>query len=391
MEKKINSQFILGALAICAFAIGSTEFISVGLLPLISKDMGTTISLTSLTVSLYAIGVTIGAPLLTVLTKKLNRKTLMLLIMLVFIIGNLTVAIAPTFTIIIVGRVISAMAHGIFMSVSSLVAADVVQPEKRASAIVIMFTGLTVATVTGVPLGTYIGQTTNWRMSFVFIAVIGIIGFISNWLLLPNNLSLAEDVRFKSIPKVLFNKSMLPIFLTTALGYGGTFVFYTYVSAVLVDNMGFTSQQVVWILIAYGIMVAVGNSIGGTYSNKNTLTSLTYMFALLAATLIGLYFVFNSHLLGVIGVLLLGLFAFMNVPGLQLIVMDTAQKVLPREVSMASALNISAFNVGIALGSGMGAKVVDTIGIQFTPLFGALMIVLALGLTLFMKKNNDLS
>lgn len=180
MEKKINSQFILGALAICAFAIGSTEFISVGLLPLISKDMGTTISLTSLTVSLYAIGVTIGAPLLTVLTKKLNRKTLMLLIMLVFIIGNLTVAIAPTFTIIIVGRVISAMAHGIFMSVSSLVAADVVQPEKRASAIAIMFTGLTVATVTGVPLGTYIGQTTNWRMSFVFIAVIGIIGFISN-------------------------------------------------------------------------------------------------------------------------------------------------------------------------------------------------------------------
>lgn len=387
MEKKINSQFILGALAICAFAIGSTEFISVGLLPLISKDMGTTISLTSLTVSLYAIGVTIGAPLLTVLTKKLNRKTLMLLIMLVFIIGNLTVAIAPTFTIIIVGRVISAMAHGIFMSVSSLVAADVVQPEKRASAIAIMFTGLTVATVTGVPLGTYIGQTTNWRMSFVFIAVIGIIGFISNWLLLPNNLSAAEDVRFKSMPKVLFNKKMFPIFLTTALGYGGTFVFYTYVSAVLVDNMGFTSQQVVWILIAYGIMVAIGNSIGGKYSNKNTLTSLTYMFALLTVTLIGLYFVFNSHLLGVIGVLLLGLFAFMNVPGLQLIVMDTAQKVLPREVSMASALNISAFNVGIALGSGMGAKVVDTIGIQFTPLFGALMIVLALGLTLFMKKK----
>lgn len=391
MEKKINSQFILGALAICAFAIGSTEFISVGLLPLISKDMGTTISLTSLTVSLYAVGVTIGAPLLTVLTKKLNRKTLMLLIMLVFIIGNLTVAIAPTFGIIIVGRVISAMAHGIFMSVSSLVAADVVQPEKRASAIAIMFTGLTVATVTGVPLGTYIGQTTNWRMSFVFIAVIGIIGFISNWLLLPNNLSAAEDVRFKSIPKVLFNKSMFPIFLTTALGYGGTFVFYTYVSAVLVDNMGFTSQQVVWILIAYGIMVAIGNSIGGKYSNKNTLTSLTYMFALLTLTLIGLYFVFNFHLLGVIGVLLLGLFAFMNVPGLQLIVMDTAQKVLPAEVSMASALNISAFNVGIALGSGMGAKVVDTIGIQFTPLFGALMIVLALGLTLFMKKNNELS
>lgn len=386
MEKKSNSQFILASLAICAFAIGSTEFISMGLLPLISKDMGTTISLTSLTVSLYALGVTIGAPLLTVLSQKLNRKTLMLTIMFVFIIGNLIVAAAPTFSIIIVGRIISALAHGIFMSISSVVAADVVRPEKRASAISIMFAGLTVATVTGVPLGTYIGQTTNWRISFIFIAIIGIIGLISNWVLLPNNLSATEAVSFKSIPKVLFNKRMFPIFLTTALGYGGTFVFYTYISAVLVDSMGFTSQQVVWILIAYGIMVTIGNAIGGKYANKNTLVSLTYMFALLTGTLISLYFIFNYHIIGLIGVLLLGLFAFMNVPGLQLLVMATAKKTLPNEVSMASALNISAFNVGIALGSGIGAKVVDSIGIQFTPLFGGLMIGSALVLTLFMKK-----
>lgn len=386
MEKKSNSQFILASLAICAFAIGSTEFISMGLLPLISKDMGTTISLTSLTVSLYALGVTIGAPLLTVLSQKLNRKTLMLTIMFVFIIGNLIVAAAPTFSIIIVGRIISALAHGIFMSISSVVAADVVRPEKRASAISIMFAGLTVATVTGVPLGTYIGQTTNWRMSFIFIVIIGIIGLISNWVLLPNNLSATEAVSFKSIPKVLFNKRMFPIFLTTALGYGGTFVFYTYISAVLVDSMGFTSQQVVWILIAYGIMVTIGNAIGGKYANKNTLVSLTYMFALLTGTLIGLYFIFNYHIIGLIGVLLLGLFAFMNVSGLQLLVMATAKKTLPNEVSMASALNISAFNVGIALGSGIGATVVDSIGIQFTPLFGGLMIGSALVLTLFMKK-----
>ena len=163
MEKKISPNLTLFALAINAFAIGSTEFISVGLLPMIVKSFHISLSQAGLTVSLYALGVTIGAPLLTILTGKWNRRSLMLGIMLLFISGNLIAAFAPTFIILLVGRILSALAHGIFMSVSTVIAADVVPPSRRASAIAIMFTGLTVATVTGVPLGTFIGQQTAWQ------------------------------------------------------------------------------------------------------------------------------------------------------------------------------------------------------------------------------------
>lgn len=175
MEKKISPNLTLFALAINAFAIGSTEFISVGLLPMIVKSFHISLSQAGLTVSLYALGVTIGAPLLTILTGKWNRRSLMLGIMLLFISGNLIAAFAPTFIILLVGRILSALAHGIFMSVSTVIAADVVPPSRRASAIAIMFTGLTVATVTGVPLGTFIGQQTAWHMSFLFIASIGLV------------------------------------------------------------------------------------------------------------------------------------------------------------------------------------------------------------------------
>lgn len=158
MRKQIAPTWTLLALAISAFAIGSTEFISVGLMPLLVKSFGITVSQAGWTVSIYALGITIGAPLLTLLTGRFDRKTLMLGIMTLFVASNLLAAPAPTFTILLVARVLAAFAHGLFMSVASVIAADVVAPAKRASAIAVMFTGLTVATVTGVPLGTFIGQ-----------------------------------------------------------------------------------------------------------------------------------------------------------------------------------------------------------------------------------------
>ena len=176
------------ALVINAFAIGSTEFISVGLMPLIVDSFHVSLAQAGLTVSLYAIGVTVGAPLLTILTGKWNRKMLMAAIMVVFIIGNLLAAFSGVFVLLLAGRIVSALAHGIFMSVSSVIAAEVVSPDKRASAIAVMFTGLTVATVTGVPLGTFIGQQTSWHMTFLFIAFVGAIGLLANLLLIPKDL-----------------------------------------------------------------------------------------------------------------------------------------------------------------------------------------------------------
>lgn len=230
LNKKISPVFTLMALVINAFAIGFTEFISVGLMPLIVDSFHVSLAQVGLTVSLYAIGVTVGAPLLTILTGKWNRKMLMVAIMVVFIIGNLLAAFSGVFVLLLVGRIVSALAHGIFMSVSSVIAAEVVSPDKRASAIAVMFTGLTVATVTGVPLGTFIGQQTSWHMTFLFIAFVGAIGLLANLLLIPKNLPVPGVVDLNGILRIAKNKFLVGSFLITALGYGGTFAAYTYLT-----------------------------------------------------------------------------------------------------------------------------------------------------------------
>ncbi|MDB1679863.1 MULTISPECIES: MFS transporter [Enterococcus] len=379
MNKRISPILTLLALVINAFAIGSTEFISVGLMPLIVNSFHVTLAQAGLTVSLYAIGVTIGAPLLTVLTGKWNRKYLMIVIMLLFIIGNLVAAFALSFSMLLAGRIISALAHGLFMSVSSVIAADVVEPNKRASAIAIMFTGLTVATVTGVPLGTFIGQQTNWHFTFIFIAIIGAIGLIANLFLIPKQLPIPGVVDLRGIIRIFKNKFLLGSFIVTALGYGGTFAAYTYLTPILEDKIGYSAHAVVLLLVVYGIMVAIGNTIGGHFSNKQPLKSLSLMFGLLSLSLVFLFVAIlsNQLILATLATLVLGLFSFMNVPGLQLYVVQLAEEYTPKDITLASAFNISAFNIGIAFGSFVGAQVTKSIGVTYTPIFGAIIVLLA--------------
>ncbi|MDT2596745.1 MFS transporter [Enterococcus dongliensis] len=392
MEKKLSPNFTLLALAINAFAIGSTEFISVGLLPMIVKSFNVTLAQAGLTVSLYALGVTIGAPLLTILTGKWNRRNLMIGIMLLFISGNLLAAFAPTFPILLLGRVLAALAHGIFMSVSTVIAADVVAPSRRASAIAIMFTGLTVATVTGVPLGTFIGQQTTWNMSFIFIAVVGLLGLIASSFLVPHQLPIPGKVDLKGFVRIFTNKPLVLSFLITAFGYGGTFSAYTYLSPIL-ENFGFSANAVVIILIVYGVMVAIGNTIGGRLANEKPLASLLNMFGLLLAALLFLFItiLIGTTFLGLLAAIILGLFAFMNVPGLQLYVVQLAEKYVPQDITLASAFNIAAFNVGITLGSTVGAQVTDKIGIAYTPLFGAVIVLFAILFVLQIKRSEAIN
>ncbi|MBC1422393.1 MFS transporter [Listeria seeligeri] len=386
-NKKVNPSLTLLALAISAFGIGSTEFISVGLLPLISSNMDVSISTAGLTVSIYALGVMVGAPVLTTMTAKMNQKNLLMLVMVVFIIGNLISAFAASFAILLTGRVIAAFAHGVFMSIASVIAADVVQPSKRASAIAVMFTGLTVATVTGVPLGTFIGQLFGWRMSFIFIVAIGVIALIANYFLVPKNLSSAKNISLKSIGQVLLNKKIGIVLLMTAFGYGGTFVVYTYLSPMFI-KMGYTANMIVVLLIIYGIMVAIGNTIGGHFANEKPAKALFVMFSLQATTLLLLQFTSPNPILGLIVVMLMGFFAFMSVSGLQLYVVELAELYLPETVSMASALNISAFNVGIAMGAFIGGLVTEYIGLSYTPIVGFLMVLIAIILSFYMKKEK---
>ncbi|SPC39166.1 MFS transporter [Latilactobacillus fuchuensis] len=381
MNQKQRANLTLLALAISAFAIGSTEFISVGLMPLMIKDFGITMSQAGLTVSMYALGITIGAPILVILTSRWPRKNLLLGIMLVFIVGNLTVAFAPIFPIVLLGRIISALAHGIFMSIASVIAADVVEPERRASAIAVMFTGLTVATVTGVPLGTFIGQVSTWHMSFIFIAGIGVLGLIANWFLVPNDLPLGQPSHFSGIKRVFMNRQIVLALLITALGYGGTFTVYTFVTPILETKMGWSPSAVVIILVIYGLMVAIGNTLGGKWSNHQPLLALLKMFIGLLVTLIFFLVTLNGHWFGLINVLVMGFFAFMNVPGLQLYIVQLAEKYAPNDIPLASALNISAFNVGITIGSLVGGQASAAWGLGSTPIFGAAMVFISILLT----------
>lgn len=385
-------MYALLALAVSAFAIGTTEFISVGLLPLISKDLHVSITAAGLTVSIYALGVTVGAPVLTSITSSISRKTLLLWIMIVFIIGNSIAATAGSLTVLLTARIISALAHGIFMSIGSTIAADLVSKDKRASAISIMFTGLTVATITGVPIGTFIGQQFGWRLAFFAIVVVGVIAFIANSILVPKNLSQAKPATFKDQLRLVKNGRLLLLFIITALGYGGTFVVFTYLSPLLHEVTGFKEGTVAGILLLYGAAIAAGNMIGGRLSNKKPLTALFYMFMIQAVILFLLIFALPYKGAGLAMIVLMGLLAFMNVPGLQVYVVMLAERYVPGAVDVASAINIAAFNAGIAIGSYLGGVVTNSLGLIHTAWVGGIMVtaaVLLTGWSLILEKKSN--
>ncbi|KRF67516.1 MFS sugar transporter [Bacillus sp. Soil768D1] len=380
IDKK-RSTLALLALAISAFAIGTTEFISVGLLPLISKDLHITVTTAGLTVSLYALGVMFGAPILTSLTSNMSRKSLLLWIMIVFIAGNTLAASATGIGVLLTARVISALAHGVFMSIGATIAADLVPENRRASAIAIMFTGLTVATVTGVPFGTFIGQHFGWRFAFIIIVAIGIIAFLGNSILVPSDLQKATRTTFRDQIKLVTNGRLLLVFIITALGYGGTFVVFTYLSPLLQQVTGFKEGTVAVILLVYGVAIAIGNTIGGKLANRNPINALFYMFLIQAIVLVILSFTAPFKVAGLITIILMGLFAFMNVPGLQVYVVTLAERFVPSAVDVASAINIAAFNAGIAIGAYLGGIITDSIGLIHTAWIGGVMVLVAVILT----------
>lgn len=376
-----SGTWALLALAISAFGIGTTEFVPVGLLASIADDLKIGITLAGLLISGYAIGVAVGAPILTALTSRMSRKSLLMWLMVVFILGNAVAALSPSFEILLIARFITAFSHGVFFSIGATIAVQLVSPEKKASAIALVFTGLTIAIVTGVPLGTFIGQAFGWRATFWGVALLGVIAIIASAALIPKNLKQSPPAKFSDMFRLLTNGRLLLGFLITAFGYGGTFVAFTYLTPLLHDVTGLSQGVITILLIAYGIAVAFGNSVGGKFANKNPLRALFWMFIVQAVVLVLLTFLAPFKVAGVIGVILMGLLAFMNVPGLQLYVVQLAEKYVPSAVDVASAINIAAFNVGIAVGSIVGGVVIDHMGLVHTPWIGALMVVIAILLT----------
>jgi len=370
------------ALTLGAFAIGTTEFVIVGLIPTIASDLQVSLPSAGLLVSLYALGVAVGAPVLTALTGRVPRKTLLVALMALFTVGNLIAWLAPGYASLIVARVLTGLAHGVFFSIGSIIATALVPKEKAASAIAIMFTGLTVALVTGVPLGTFIGQHLGWRATFLAVAGLGVVALLGSLLCVPRELPQRAPARLAEQLAVLGQPRLLLVYAMTALGYGGTFLAFTYLAPILQQVTGLSANAVSLVLLVYGISVAAGNLWGGRLADKlGPVPALKRIFALLAMVLLVLTFTAANGVLMILTVLALGAVAFGNVPGLQVYVVSQAQRFAPQASEVASGLNIAAFNLGIALGAALGGLVVEHIGLMHTPWLGAVVVLGAYALT----------
>jgi predicted MFS family arabinose efflux permease len=382
----------LWALTLSAFAIGTTEFVIVGLVPTIANDLGVSLPSAGLLVSLYAVGVAIGAPVLTALTGRWNRKVVLISLMGLFVMGNLLAWQAPSYETLILARILTGLAHGVFFSIGSMIATSLVSKDKEASAIAIMFTGLTVALVTGVPLGTWIGQHFGWRATFLVVSALGLIALIGSAILVPKNLKQSIPATFKEQLQVIVKPRLLLVYLMTILGYGGTFTAFTYLAPILEQQTGFAPSAIGLIMLVYGVSVAVGNIWGGKLADKRgPISALSIIFSALTIILLAFTFTMESKVAAVLTILIWGAFAFGNVPGLQLYVVKQAKKHTPNAVDVASGLNIAAFNIGIALGSVTGGLVVEHMELKDTAWIGAVVSLLALIVTRYsgrLDKHN---
>ncbi|MDA4138656.1 MFS transporter [Xanthomonas hortorum pv. vitians] len=369
---------------ISAYGIGTTEFVAVGILPNISLDMGISIPMAGLVVSMYALGATIGAPVLTALTGRVPRKILLLSLMALFTIGNVIAALSTTYELLLTARVVTAFAHGVFFAVAATIAASLVPIDRRATAIAMVFSGLTIAIATGAPIGTFVGQQWGWRATFWMVAGLGLLSFIGIAALLPRAIQVDRPGRLSDQVKVLGSGRLLIAFAMNLFGYGGTFVAFTYLAPLLEQVSGFSSNRISQILFLYGLSVIVGNVIGGRVANRDPVPMLVKMFTLQALGLLVFSFTAHSQLGTLVTLALLGGLCFANVPGLHLYVVQLAQKHRPNGVDVASALNIAAANLGIALAAFIGARVVDSpLGLEATPWVSALLVAVALLLTLW--------
>ena len=340
------------ALAISAFAIGTTEFVIMGLLPDVAKDLAVSLPSAGLLVSGYALGVAVGAPLLAVVTSKMPRKLALQLLMGVFIVGNVLCAIASDYSVLMIARVVTSFAHGSFFGIGAVVAASLVPQEKRASAIALMFTGLTLANVLGVPFGTFIGQQFGWRATFWIVAALGVLSALGVTALVPNRhdagpSGLGREVRVLKDPQVWLALSM------TVLGFGGVFVVFTYIAPILEQVGGFSPHGVTLVLVLFGVGLTIGNMIGGRLADRALMPSL--MGILIALALVMAVFATTSHsqIGTVVTIFFWGIAAFATVPPLQTRVVEKAKDA----PNLASTLNIGAFNVGNALGAWLGGAV----------------------------------
>lgn len=344
------------ALTAGAFGIGTTEFVIMGLLLQVAADLQVSVPLAGLLISGYALGVFVGAPVLTLATRNLPRKQVLILLMAIFTLGNVACALAPSYGLLMAARIVTSLAHGTFFGVGSVVATSLVPAEKKASAIAVMFTGLTIATLLGVPAGAWLGLQFGWRASFWAIALIGVVAMLVLARFVPADKGANEVAPLRQELAVLADPQVLLGLAMTVLGFGGVFAVFTYIQPILVEITGFSQEAVSPILLLFGVGLIVGNMLGGKLADRNLPFALVATTAGLAVVLLAMTPALRHPVAVSIFVGLLGAAAFATVAPLQMRVLDKAGEA---GRNLASSLNIAAFNLGNAFGAWLGGVTID--------------------------------
>lgn len=362
------------ALALGGFGIGLTEFVILGLLPEVAADFAVSEAAAGWLVTGYALGVAIGALVITAATTKLPRKPVLLGLLVLFIAGNLLSAVAPSYELMLLARVVASLCHGAFFGIGSVVGAGLVAPERKAAAIAIMFTGLTTANVLGVPFGTFVGQAFGWRAVFWAITAIGVLALIGIALLVPEPPREAAPSLRRELSG-LRSGQVWATLAVTVLGFGGMFGAFTYLAFTLTGVSGFDSAQIPWLLVLIGAGLFLGNLVGGKLADRNLDRTLLWILGGLVIVLAGFALTAHSPTATLFSLFLMGAFGFGTVPGLQTRVMRAA----PAAPTLASGANIAAFNLGNALGAWLGGLTIAA-GLGYTsPLWvGSALTLLAL-------------
>lgn len=365
----MKSTWALLALAVGAFGIGTTEFSPMGLLPVISTGIGVSIPTAGMLITAYALGVMVGAPLMTLALSRYPMKRSLMLLMGIFVIGNLLSAISIDYWTLLIARVLTSMSHGAFFGLGSVLAASLVPNEKRASAVATMFMGLTIANIGGVPAATWIGQQIGWRMAFAGTAVLGVLAIAALAVTLPKGTA-GERPNVRRELAVLTRPAVLMAMATTVMGAGAMFTLYTYVAPVLGTLTGASASFITLCLVLIGLGFTIGNTVGGKLADWSLEGSAKLFLALLAATMMALPFLLGSHIGAALGMLLWGVVTFAIVPPVQIRVMQAAADA----PGLASSVNVGAFNLGNAVGAAVGGGVLAAgWGYAVVPVAGGLL------------------
>ncbi|WP_181706696.1 MFS transporter [Chthonobacter rhizosphaerae] len=365
------------ALAAGAFGIGTTEFVIMGLLPQVAADLGVTIPEAGLLVTGYAVGVVVGAPLLAILTARLPRKGTLLGLMALFVAGNLFCAIAPGYWSLLAARVLTAFAHAAYFGIGAVVAASLVPADRRAQAMALMFMGLTVANILGVPGGTALGQAFGWRATFVAVAAIGVVAFAGVALFVPRALKTPEGDVLKEF-RVLRDPQVLLGMTMSAVSAAAFFCTFTYVSPILREVTGLSEEAVTAALFLYGFGLTAGNWIGGRIADWDVHRAIMGVFTAVGLTMAVFLFTAHSVPLAYATLFVWGIVSFAAVAPLQMLVVDSARAA----PNLASTLNQGAFNVGCASGAWFGALALDGgLGLDRLPLVGVALTAVGLALS----------